>query len=362
MTTVIRPNCNPIVMDHRYYLFNESNKISLLNSETNTFIDITGVVGDRYVGKGIWRCNKRNDFNTSYIMISVIDKNLYILKAIENIVQINPNPNNPSSMINIAKSINIIITKYDISFDKIKEVHELNINVDNTKNDQSFGLSYIIPTRLKPKYLVPINTENTLIVDFEKMIYVTVNGNILRSYILEPINDRVIVFNNQNSKTSILFDILTWEQSQYIGNMSEYINDLSKKNYYLLDCDPPKIVYKYKPIKSNTIEFSTSIVNDKIYIYAHNEEKTKEYEIFIIPENTKLELLYEKISDAIGKQNCDVSYTYEMTDKHIELIIEIKVRYYYETLKYMLERKPYNELELLRKEVDYLRKKLGEFH
>ena len=155
----------------------------------------------------------------------------------------------------------------------------------------------------------------------------------------------------------MLFNLQTWEKETYVGNMEAKCNPTTKKLYYLLDCTPSKIIYKFKRIKTDTIEFNIKLADGIIKLSAANEDKTAEYELDI-KTTEKVELLYEKISDAIYKKNCDVSYKYLLSDAEIILTIEIRARYNHETLKYTLARKPYNEIELLKKQVEFLRKKL----
>jgi hypothetical protein len=361
------PKGNHYPLDNRYYLFksDEDKKIQIFNSETQRFIDIT-----KYCDCDHILCVNPKYDNTcntwfshpSNCLVIVLDTFLYLIKDDREVTSTH-----------ICKRIIITIKKYDISFDLIKDFGGVNITLaDNGANVQ---LQNFISTILKNVFIWPIiigAQQITLIMDINKMEYAMHKGTVIceapktinNTY---KIPDRIIPISDSISKTSVLFDLVDWIHEDYIGEMTIHTNNYTRKKYYLLYSVPPKMIYKYKRIESDIINFNVEVKDSNIYLTAVNEDKTKEYVALINNNDEKygkqtIELLYEKISDAIYKKNNDIFYTYVLSDTMVELTIEIRVRYNYETIKCILERKPYNELEILRKQVEYMKKKMNLYY
>lgn len=173
----------------------------------------------------------------------------------------------------------------------------------------------------------------------------------------------VIPISNSITKTSVLFDLKTWEIKKYGGIFEIHYNTFNDTYYYILkECTPRKLLHIPVNFSSDELHFNVTMSNGKIILSAATRDKIEEYVMTIDTHsngNTQpIEVLYEKISDAINHNHPDISYTYDKTNDDLVVAIDIKVKYHYEILKYVLKRVPHDRIDTIEKKIKYLYDKL----
>lgn len=376
---------------------NNIQETHLLNCKTGCFIDLTEYVGQVPPRVLCWNLKDSDRVITwnkyEQTILTVHKQTATFLQIVRTaLAAVGPD-------FGCVVKFNFVMTKLDLSDDKVKVLVEKKFEVkpidelhvlekrDNmylTQHDQTLIMQFLMPqlpssgATQGPRYTKVLDQELTLIMNLYSLNVTTITGttrieqtwgkqNLSESsvpthaFIKETewlSNSTVVPVVDYIKKTSVLFDLESWNETLYLGLMIPYYNKLTKKYYYGLtfrpDNQPPMLLYEKVQPDNRTdkmiFKVNKSCKTETITLIAHNNDETEKYGLSF----DSVDKLYEKISDAINGTCPDVKYSYTKTETDVTMTIEIQHRYSFETLKYCLTKIPVDPVFVLQKRMDYL--------